>query len=154
MSVEGFGRLAQGAEDISQCILVSIANRKGSDPFRPGFGSDIWEHIDKPLQIAAPDMVREIRTAVDEWEPRVRVTRVGYSFQAQDVDEDGTPSKIVFEIGWQLVGGDLAGQTDILLGLEQEDDTGTIPPAPVLTVLATEMNDPLATENEELLLTE
>lgn len=154
MSVEAFGRTVQGANDISQCMLIIIATRKGTDPFRPNFGSNIWNHIDQPLQVAAPAMVREIREAIGLWEPRVRVTKVEYEFAVQDVDDDGTPSQVIFSISWELAGGTVTGQTDILFGLEQEEDGGLVPPAPVLTVLATEMNDPLASENDELLLIE
>lgn len=154
MSVEEFGRTVQGAGDISQCILIIIATRKGTDPFRPDFGSNIWNHIDQPLQVAATAMVREIREAADRWEPRVRVRSVSYDFASQEVDDDGTPSQIIFHIGWELAGGTVSGQTDILFGLEEGPDAGDIPPAPVLTVLSTEMGDPLASENNELLLVE
>ena len=153
LSVTDFGQIAQGVNDISQCILIAVATKKGSDPFRPDFGSNIWDHIDNPVQVAAPAMVREIREAVERWEPRVRLTGVDYTLEDLPGDLPGTTARVVFSIGWELAGGNIQGNTDILFGQEDPGDGSTVP-SPLFVVLATEANDPLATENDELLLIE
>jgi phage baseplate assembly protein W len=43
------GTVAEGIDDIRQCIGIILTTTKGSDPFRPLFGSDIWQYIDTPI---------------------------------------------------------------------------------------------------------
>lgn len=73
------GQVAQGIDDIKQCIKIILMTTKGSDPLRPLFGSDIWQHIDKPVKIAAALISAEIVTALTKWEPRVEVERIVYN---------------------------------------------------------------------------
>lgn len=145
LSTEGFGRVAQGADDIAQCILLAVTNNKGSDPFRPDFGSDIWEHIDTPLPVAAPNMVLAITQAVERWEPRVALRYVEYEFTEQSEDMPGLKSGIIFNIGWRLRGGNVVGQTDLLLGLD-EVSTPDVPITAKIIILGTEAGEALATE--------
>ena len=46
------GSVAEGVEDINQCIAIILLTQKGSDPLRPTFGSDIYKYIDYPINSA------------------------------------------------------------------------------------------------------
>ena len=150
LSTEGIGRVAQGADDIAQCILLAVTNNKGSDPFRPDFGSDIWDHIDTPLPIAAPNMVLAISQAVERWEPRVALRYVEYEYVEQAGDMPGLKSGIIFNIGWRLRGGNVDGQTDLLLGLD-EVSTPDVPLTAKIIILGTEAGEALTTESGQVL---
>ena len=150
LSTEGIGRVAQGADDIAQCILLAVTNNKGSDTFRPDFGSDIWDHIDTPLPIAAPNMVLAISQAVERWEPRVALRYVEYEYVEQAGDMPGLKSGIIFNIGWRLRGGNVDGQTDLLLGLD-EVSTPEVPLTAKIIILGTEAGKALTTESGQVL---
>lgn len=145
LSTEGFGRVAQGADDIAQCILLAVSNNKGSDPFRPDFGSDIWDHVDTPLPVAGPNMVLAITQAIERWEPRVTLRYVNYDYTELQGDIPGWKSGIVFNIGWRLRGGQVEGQTDILLGLA-EDIEPDLPLVKKIFLLGTETGEAVSTE--------
>lgn len=63
-----------GSDDIQQSISIILRTRKGEDPLRPHFGSDIWRWIDKPVNTAVPNMKKEILDAIEMFEPRVKIT--------------------------------------------------------------------------------
>jgi phage baseplate assembly protein W len=67
---------AEALDDLRQAIAIILLTRKGSDPLRPAFGSDIWRYIDHPIDRARPHLVREVVEAIRRWEPRVKVERV------------------------------------------------------------------------------
>ena len=50
--LNGIGSIAEGVEDINQCIAVILSTQKGSVPHRPTFGSDILKYVDYPVNIA------------------------------------------------------------------------------------------------------
>ncbi|MDE3942142.1 GPW/gp25 family protein [Glaesserella parasuis] len=75
----------QGEGDLHQCIINILSTRKGSDVLRPDFGSNHFEYIDQPFDIAVPNMVREIFVAIDKWEKRVVVQEVQISGEAPHV---------------------------------------------------------------------
>lgn len=70
------GMLATDVDDVNQCIHLIIFTPKGSDPHRPTFGCDANQHIDTPINIARPRLVRDITDALRQWEPRIVVERV------------------------------------------------------------------------------
>ncbi|MCT8571094.1 GPW/gp25 family protein [Glaesserella parasuis] len=74
----------QGEGDLHQCIINILSTRKGSDVLRPDFGSNHFEYIDQPFDIAVPNMVREIFVAIDKWEKRVVVQEVQISGEAKN----------------------------------------------------------------------
>ena len=43
--LNGIGDVAEGVEDINQCIATIINTPKGSDPHRPTFGSNIYKYV-------------------------------------------------------------------------------------------------------------
>lgn len=67
---------AQALDDLRQAIAIILATRRGSDPLRPEFGSDIWRYLDHPIDRARPHIVREVYAAIRRWEPRVKIQSV------------------------------------------------------------------------------
>lgn len=73
---------AEALDDLRQAIAIILTTRRGSDPLRPEFGSDIWRYLDHPIDRARPHLVREVYAAIRRWEPRVKIERVSV-----DLDE-------------------------------------------------------------------
>ena len=61
------GSVAEGVEDINQCIAIILLTQKGSDPLRPTFGSDIYKYIDYPINSAKANIIRESIEAIEKW---------------------------------------------------------------------------------------
>lgn len=104
-----YGELAEGIEDIRQCIQTILTTTKGSDAFRPLFGSDIWRHIDRPVTQAAPNISAEIIDAVGKWENRINIIRLLYDVDVSRIDyaltvemvQSGETTEILFYIDRQ-----------------------------------------------------
>lgn len=90
------GEVVSGLDDIHQAILIILATRKGTDPMRPEFGSDLWKYIDRPLPWAVPHIIRESWDAVRQWEERAEVVRVEV--------EPGN-GKVLVRVVWRPVDG-------------------------------------------------
>jgi len=67
------GSVVEGTDDIDQCVRIILMTRKGSVPHRPEFGSDIWQYIDAPVNVAIPNIIREAMDAINLWETRVEI---------------------------------------------------------------------------------
>ena len=70
------GSVVEDLDDIDQCIRIILMTRKGSDPHRPEFGSDIWQYIDAPINVAIPNIIREAMDAINIWETRVQINAI------------------------------------------------------------------------------
>ncbi|TNG92985.1 phage baseplate protein [Pasteurellaceae bacterium USgator11] len=90
----------QGEDDLHQCIRNILSTRKGSDVLRPDFGSDHFDYIDQPFDIAVPNIVREIFIAIERWEKRALL---------QEVNVSGTAPHFEIEALW-CVADDIARQ--------------------------------------------
>ncbi len=88
LGLSGFGSIAEGIDDIRQCLGLIITTSKGSDPLRPEFGTEIYKKIDKPVIKAAPEIVSEILTGVQLYEPRVKITRLVYAITGEVINFD------------------------------------------------------------------
>lgn len=84
----------QGENDLHQCIYNILSTQKGSDVLRPEFGSNHFDYIDQPFDIAVPNIVREIFVALQKWEKRIEV---------QAVNVSGIAPNYHFQIHWQVV---------------------------------------------------
>ena len=62
----------------------------------------------------------------------------------------GLKSGIIFNIGWRLRGGNVDGQTDLLLGLD-EVSTPEVPLTAKIIILGTEAGKALTTESGQVL---
>lgn len=76
LKLNAIGEIAEGADDINQCIKIILMTPKGSVPHRPTFGSNIYKYIDYPVNEATPNIIREATDAINEWETRVEATAV------------------------------------------------------------------------------
>ncbi len=91
------GEVAQGIDDINQCIYIILTTQKGSVPHRPTFGSDIFKYVDYPVQEAIPNIIREVIDAISQWETRVEINQV-----TAELDE----FNVKIKIEWKLVDSD------------------------------------------------
>ncbi|HYG50495.1 MAG TPA: GPW/gp25 family protein [Flavobacteriales bacterium] len=85
------GEVVTDIEDINQCIYIIITTIKGTDPLRPTFGCGVWEHVDKPANVAVPNMIREIAKAIAEFEPRAEVQKITFEL---------AEANVIFTIYW------------------------------------------------------
>ncbi len=144
ISRRGFGTIAQGVGDIAECILNIVSTQKGSQSFAPEFGCDLFQFIDQPFTVAGPGMAVAIERDVLAWEPRIIVLYVRWKPQAKN---GNYPDGIRFEIGWQLKGGTISGQTDILLGTGEQIAEQAVSGGVVFYLLADE-NDRIITGDD------
>jgi hypothetical protein len=86
------GEIVQDLADVNQCIYIILTTVKGSDPFRPDFGCGLWDYVDKPLNLAIPNMIREIASAIQTYETRVTIDSINYEIL--------NLSEIKFTIKW------------------------------------------------------
>lgn len=86
------GEIVQGWHDVNQCLLVLLLTQKGSDPLRPLFGIDLMSHIDQPVNVAVPNLIKDIAQAVEVWETRATITKIEYTV---------TDSTVAVTVLWQ-----------------------------------------------------
>lgn len=97
----GIGQVVQGLGDVGQCIAIILGSVPGEDPWRPTFGCDLTQFIDRPLPAALPAIVATVTQAIETWEPRVKVLNV----TAQPGGAEA-PAILSVNVTWQI---DLGG---------------------------------------------
>lgn len=98
----GIGQVVQSLADVGQCISIILGTMPGEDPWRPTFGCDLTQFIDRPLPAALPAIVGAVTAAIETWEPRVKVLNV----TAQPVGASA-PGSLTVNVVWQI---DLGGK--------------------------------------------
>lgn len=106
IGLSGVGSISEGLDDVAQCIDIILRTQKGSDPLRPAFGSNIYQYIDKPVNISIPNIKREIIEAITIWEKRVVIVSITHTLEE---------SHIFFYITYRLVDDDLIGFLQLYL---------------------------------------
>lgn len=96
------GEVVTDLEDIKQCFDIILMTKKGTAPFRPFFGCDLFDRLDEPMNVAAPKIANDIRNAITKYETRVVLGEINFSFVA-----DGS---VEFSIYWKPVEGTKFGQ--------------------------------------------
>lgn len=104
--INEIGSVAEGAEDINQCIAIILTTRKGSVPHRPTFGSDIYKYVDYPINEAIPNIVRETTDAITLWEIRIKLNSVNV-----EINE----TQITIKVEWTLNDSKTQGNTTVNL---------------------------------------
>lgn len=104
--LNGIGEIAEGVEDINQCIALILNTPKGSDPHRPTFGSDIFKYIDYPVNIAKANIIRETIDAITLWEKRIKVNSVLIDIQNEHLK---------IKVQWKLKDDSASGNTEVSL---------------------------------------
>nr|DAW57360.1 MAG TPA: baseplate assembly protein [Caudoviricetes sp.] len=100
------GSVAEGVDDINQCIAIILTTPKGSVPHRPTFGSDIHKYVDYPVNEIVPNITRETIDAINLWETRITVNSVSVEIN-QEI--------ITVKIEWTLKDSNTKGTAEITL---------------------------------------
>lgn len=107
LSASTQGKVVQDLDDINQCITIILATVKGTDPLRPEFGCDILKWIDKPVNRAVPNIIKEAVDAIKLWEPRVVVKTA-----TAKLDN----FRIFVNIEWETLTSSLVSSTQVQYG--------------------------------------
>ena len=77
--------LARDEEDVAQAVLLILSTAPGERPMRPEFGCAIYDvAFDRVDARTAGRIDREIRVALDRWEPRIDVEGIEFDFDRAD----------------------------------------------------------------------
>ena len=72
----GLGNVCQALGDVHQTLQIIFSTIPGEDPFRPTFGCDLTQFLDRPLTAAIPAIIGAISAAINDWEPRITLESV------------------------------------------------------------------------------
>ena len=106
LKMNTIGDVAEGVDDINQCIAIILLTRKGSDPQRPTFGSEIYKYIDYPVNEAIPSIIRETTDAITLWETRIKVNSV-----KAEIDN----TNITIKVEWTLKDSNVSATAEVTL---------------------------------------
>ena len=106
LKLNTIGSIAEGAEDINQCIAIILLTRKGTVPHRPTFGSNVYKYVDYPINEATPNIIRDATDAINEWETRIKISSIEV-----EIEE----SNIKIKVEWTLKGSLTKGSTTVTL---------------------------------------
>ena len=76
IDINTFGASVEGINDIAQSWYIILHTVPGSDPLRPGFGSDIYQYLDRPNNSFGGDFSAQIIKDLEKWEPRCSISQV------------------------------------------------------------------------------
>jgi Bacteriophage baseplate protein W len=72
--------LVSGSDDINEAIMLILSTAPGERPMRPNFGCGIHDYIFESVDAhVVGRLEREIRIALDRWEPRIEVRDITIS---------------------------------------------------------------------------
>jgi len=75
--------MVEREQEIQEAIRLILGTAPGERPMRPEFGCGIHDFVFAAADHAtAGDIAREVRVALDRWEPRIEVTDVVVAFDA------------------------------------------------------------------------
>ncbi|MER5263940.1 GPW/gp25 family protein [Actinosynnema sp. NPDC002837] len=78
--------MVEREQEITEAIRLVLGTAPGERPMRPEFGCGIHEHVFASADGAtAGHVAREVRAALDRWEPRIEVDDVVVAFDAVEV---------------------------------------------------------------------
>ena len=101
-ALSGEGHLVQSIRDI-------LTTPKGSRVLRRDYGSDLYQFVDAPLtEETRLRIAGAVAEALDEWEPRIVVTRV----EARKADATG---QLTLQLDWRPRGGGMDATLEITL---------------------------------------
>jgi uncharacterized protein len=73
--------LAHDEEDVAQAVLLILSTAPGERPMRPEFGCALQEVAFDRIDTQTTGRIeREIRVALDRWEPRIDVEGIDFDF--------------------------------------------------------------------------
>ncbi len=72
--------------EIEEAIRLILATAPGERPMRPEFGCRVHDHVFAPINAATAGAIsNDVRSALEQWEPRIDVLEVLVSFDHVDV---------------------------------------------------------------------
>ena len=78
--------MVEREQEVTEAIRLVLGTAPGERPMRPEFGCGIHEHVFASADGAtAGHVAREVRAALDRWEPRIEVDDVVVAFDAVEV---------------------------------------------------------------------
>lgn len=81
------GKLALAGEelDVEQAVFLILSTAPGERPMRPEFGCRVHDYVFDRIDAETMGRIeREIRVALDRWEPRIDVTGIDFDFGASE----------------------------------------------------------------------
>jgi phage baseplate assembly protein W len=98
LDARGALALAHGDSSVREAIAVILGTAPGERPMRPEFGCGVHDLVFESVDALTIGRIeREVRVALDRWEPRIQVTDV-------TVDAADGGGELRVEIGYQLRG--------------------------------------------------
>lgn len=77
--------LVTGDREIAEAIRLILGTSPGERPMRPEFGCRVHDHVFAPANAStAGAIAADVRSALEQWEPRIDVDDVRVSFDAVD----------------------------------------------------------------------
>jgi phage baseplate assembly protein W len=71
--------LSRAEDDVREAIIIILGTAPGERPMRPEFGCGIHDHVFETVDAyTLGRLEREIRLALDRWEPRVEVREIDF----------------------------------------------------------------------------
>ena len=104
LNLNSIGGVAEGVDDINQCIAIILLTKKGSVPHRPTFGSDIYKYIDYPINEATPNIVREATDGIRMTETRIKINSIKV-----EIEE----SNLTVKVEWTLKNTSTTGIAEV-----------------------------------------
>jgi uncharacterized protein len=94
---QGAVALVSGSDDINEALLLILSTAPGERPMRPLFGCGIHDYVFEGIDAyTIGRLEREVRIAVDRWEPRIEVA-------ALRIDtEDAGNGKLAIELDYVI----------------------------------------------------
>jgi len=83
--INSIGEVVEGAEEINQSIAIILTTKKGSDPHRPDFGSDIYLYLDYPINEISAHIIREATDSITKWESRITINSITVNVQESNI---------------------------------------------------------------------
>lgn len=99
LSTIGYGVIVEGIAAIRQRMDIAIRTTRGTDPLRPEFGSLVFKFVDAPVNVAVPNVKKELLDALQIWVPEIKVISIRHTF--------ATDYNPVFEIAYRIVDEDV-----------------------------------------------
>jgi phage baseplate assembly protein W len=83
----GLGKVCQALGDVHQTLQIIFSTIPGEDPWRPTFGCNLTQFLDRPLTAAIPAIVGAVSAAIATWEPRILVTNIDVTASLEIIGE-------------------------------------------------------------------
>ena len=83
---QGAIALVSGSDDIKEAITLILSTAQGERPMRPLFGCGIHDYVFESIDAyTIGRLEREVRIAIDRWEPRIEIARLSIDTSEAEV---------------------------------------------------------------------